>query len=81
MSYNLSAINFHKTQNKNKLTASNANQIINNDLRSSSAFEAIFQSSSKQKIIDDQVNKIYNYIPKYIKNKVNVSNLDIVLFT
>jgi hypothetical protein len=81
MSYNLSGMNFNNAQSKSKLPITLSNQITKNDARSSSAYDQHFQSSDKRKIIDDHVNKIYNLMPKHIKNKVNISNLDIVLNT
>lgn len=77
MSYNLSGMNFHKIRSKTKYNSPYENNNI--DLRSSSAFDQVLQPSSKPNLIDGQANKLHNYIPKLIKNKINLSNQDIVL--
>ena len=79
MNYNLTGMNFYKSQNRPKQLLSNIIQNNNNDLRSSSAFDQkrFHNSPNKRNTIDDHVNKIFNFMPKQLK-KVNIANLDIV---
>lgn len=73
---NVTGMNFYKTQNKQNIVTNSANQFNNNDLRSSSAYDQRVHSVGKRVGIED---KLLIGIPKYLRNKVNFANLDIVI--